>query len=107
MIDFAPVVPFIIANLIFCAEAGFQWAICLIRAVFLIHSSILNSALYVHMFLSWITEIFECMFSVGYVLQLSGVSLCLLSLYNFFSELLLCAVALARLKSRRAGCKYK
>lgn len=55
------------------------------------------------MFLSWITEIFGCVFSVDYVLQLSGVSLCLLLLNIFFSEFLLCVVALARFKSRRAG----
>lgn len=79
----------------------------LIRAIFLVHPSILNSTLYVHVFLSWTTEILGCMFSVDYVPQLSNVSLCLLLLNCFFSELLLCVVALARLKSRRAGRKYK
>lgn len=58
-------------------------------------------------FLSYITEIFGCMVLVDYVLQLSGVSLCLLLLNCFSSELLLGVVALARLKSRRAECKYK
>lgn len=103
MIGFVPGVPFIIAYLIFYAESGFQSAIYLIRAV-LIYTSILISALHVRIFFSWITEVFGCMVSVDYVLQLSGVSLCLPLLNCFSSQLLLGVVALARFKSRRAGC---